>query len=130
MHRLIVAAALVLVSCGSPSARADDSGEFASVDSGKGSESGDEPAERASFDDDAAREAAKQEVADEGYDGPCTIDCSGHDAGFNWAADGHDDGGISNSRSFDEGQEAYEDKVEERLNEKRQTYEDGDPEAE
>lgn len=129
---MIAATALLLASCGSPSARAIDSEEFASVDPDEDSESvdGDEEAERAPFDEESAREAAKQEVADEGYDGPCTIDCSGHDAGFNWAADGHDDGGISNSRSFDEGQEAYDEKVEERLEEKRQSYENGDPEGE
>lgn len=75
------------------------------------------------FDEDAARELAREEVAADGYSGPCTSDCSGHDAGFEWAADGNPDGGISSSPSFDEGQEAFEEAVEERVGEYREEFE-------
>lgn len=89
-----------------------------------------EAPERAAFNEDAAREAAKEEVSDESYASigrpyGCTIDCSGHDAGFAWAAQGHEDRGLSNSRSFDEGQEAYEEAVDERVDEMRNDYEAG-----
>ena len=77
-----------------------------------------------SFDEDAARADAQAEVESEGYDGDCTADCSGHEAGFDWAAEGHEDYGTSSSLSFDEGQEAYEAAVEERLEEKREEFED------
>jgi hypothetical protein len=97
--------------CGSSSGySADDDESYASED--------------AEFDEDAARADAEEEVAEEGYDGPCTIDCSGHDAGFDWAAEGHDDYGSSSSQSFDEGQIAYEEAVDERVDEKRQEFED------
>lgn len=75
-----------------------------------------------SFDEEAAREAAEEEVASEGYSGPCTSDCSGHDAGFAYAAEGNPDGGTSRSPSFDEGQVAYEQAVEERVEEAREAY--------
>lgn len=81
--------------------------------------------DREPFDGDAAREQAEQEVADEGYSGPCTIDCSGHDAGFNYAANGNPDGGVSDSQSFDEGQEAYEEAVDERVEELSQAHDAG-----
>jgi hypothetical protein len=83
----------------------------------------------AEFDEAAARELAEAEVASEGYDGSygCTDDCSGHDAGWQWRADNgypvedQDDYGSSNS--FAEGAMAYEDAVDERLNEKREEFE-------
>jgi hypothetical protein len=76
------------------------------------------------LDEDAARTDAGQEVASEGYSGPCTSDCSGHDAGFDWSADGHEDYGTSRSPSFDEGQEAYQEAVDQRVEDKRQEFED------
>lgn len=118
MRRSLTAAlaALSLAACDSSTAAASDA-DYSSY----GDEAGE--ADEVEFDDDQARLDAEQEVADEGYEGPCTIDCSGHDAGFEWAAEGHEDGGISSSPSFDEGQEAYEESVEERLEEKRQEFE-------
>jgi hypothetical protein len=78
------------------------------------------------FDEDAARERAEEEVRSDGYSGPCTQDCSGHDAGFEWAADGNPDYGVSRSPSFDEGQQAYEQAVEERVEDYRSAYENGE----
>lgn len=87
---------------------------------------GDAAAERQPFDEDAARERAEEEVASEGYSGPCTQDCSGHNAGFAWAAEGYPDEGTSSSQSFDEGQQAYEEAVEERVDEYQQAHDDGE----
>lgn len=81
---------------------------------------------REEFDEDAARARAATEVASEGYEGPCTSDCSGHDAGFSWAADGNPDYGSSRSRSFDEGQEAYKEAVDQRVEQYREDFESGD----
>ncbi len=74
---------------------------------------------------EAARETAADEVSgdrfeDHGDTGQCTEDCSGHDAGFQWAAeqgvtDSSDCGG--QSQSFIEGCEAYAEAVEERARE-------------
>jgi len=88
-------------------------------------------AEREEFDEDAAREAAEEELASESYDSigspyGCTIDCSGHEAGYAWAAEGNEDYGVSNSQSFDEGQQAYEDAVEDRVDEMRDEYDSGE----
>ena len=90
-----------------------------------------ETARRPDFDEDEARDAAKEELSSETYTGigspyGCTNDCSGHEAGYAWAADGHDDYGTSRSQSFDEGQRAYEDAVEERVGEMRGEYESGE----
>ncbi len=117
---VVAVATLTLTACGSAPATSDydevtESGSL-----------GDAEAEREDFDEDAARDRAEEEVASEGYHGPCTQDCGGHDAGFSWAADGNPDGGTSTSQSFDEGQQAYEDAVEERIEDQRQAYEDGD----
>ena len=78
------------------------------------------------FDDDSARRDAEREVHRRGYSGWCSQDCSGHEAGFDWA---HDNGlrraqPTYDSPSFDEGQEAYVKAVEEKLEEKRQEFED------
>jgi hypothetical protein len=115
-------AGLCLSGCGSGTSEAYEE-EFAAYGEAEAGSSED-ASESYEFDEDTARADAESEVQSEGYDGPCTSDCSGHDAGFAWAADGHDDFGISRSPSFDEGQEAYEDSVEERLAEKRQEFED------
>ena len=114
---------LMLTGCGEPSYAE------AQIEEQYESGSGDSEEVEIEFDEDAARADAEQEVADEGYDGPCTIDCTGHDAGFDWAADGHEDYGTSRSPSFDEGQEAYEEAVEERLEEKREQFEDVGPDS-
>ena len=120
VNRLILTAfaAATLTACGSDY----DSSSYSS-DASYADSDDDE-----AFDEDAAREKAEQEVADEGYSGPCTIDCSGHDAGFNYAANGNPDGGVSDSQSFDEGQQAYEEAVDERVEELRQAHDAGDEE--
>lgn len=84
--------------------------------------------EKPDFDEDQAREDAQAEVQSEGYQGSCTDDCSGHNAGFEYAAQGHDDGGVGDSPSFDEGQQAYEEAVDEKVEEKRQAHDEGDEE--
>lgn len=86
--------------------------------------------EREPFDEDAAREAAGEQVSDESYStigAPygCTDDCSGHEAGFAWRRDnGYATAG--NSQSFDEGGRAFDDAVEDRVEEMRSDYESGD----
>lgn len=82
---------------------------------------------REPFDEDAARQAAEAELASEGYDYRygCTIDCSGHDAGWQWRADnGYSTPG--NSNSFDEGGRAFDEALEERIDEMRNEYESGE----
>jgi hypothetical protein len=118
-----IALLFFLSSCGAQIASADDG---ATSDQATYTAAGDDVSSgtKVEFDEDAAQADAEQEVADEGYSGSCTIDCGGHDAGFNWAADGHEDHGVSTSRSFDEGQEAYQDAVDQRLEEKREEFED------
>ena len=111
--------ALLLAGCNSSDSLEDGSAEW----TGGGAV---EESERDSFDEQAAREEAEAEVASEGYSGPCTFDCSGHDAGFTYAAEGNPDGGQSDSQSFDEGQEAHEEAVQERVEEARTAYEDGE----
>lgn len=79
------------------------------------------------FDEDQAREDARSDLegttyADAGAPYGCTEDCSGHEAGFEWAqqnevSDTTDCGG--NSDSFREGCEAYAEALEEAVEEKR-----------
>jgi hypothetical protein len=62
------------------------------------------------------------------YGDPCTVDCSGHEAGYSWAEDNEiedpDDCG-GNSNSFIEGCESYaEEKQEELAEEERQAEEE------
>jgi hypothetical protein len=86
-----------------------------------------EYADRDSFDEDAARDAAEEELASQGYDYSygCTIDCSGHDAGWQWRADnGYSTPG--NSNSFDEGGRAFDEALEARVDEMRDEYESGE----
>lgn len=76
--------------------------------------------ERAPFDEDAAREAAESELSSEGYDHSygCTDDCSGHDAGWQWRAEnGYSSDG--NSQSFAEGGYAFDEALESRVDEMR-----------
>jgi hypothetical protein len=75
--------------------------------------------------DDSAVETAAEEIGsdsfeDHGDTGQCTQDCSGHEAGFQWAADHGitepgDCGG--RSQSFIEGCETYGEAVQERAHE-------------
>lgn len=90
----------------------------------------DEDEEREPFDEDAAREAAEEEIGSDTYAGigmpyGCTDDCSGHEAGFAWRRDnGYVTSG--NSNSFREGAQAFEDAVDERVEEMEAEYEDGE----
>lgn len=84
-------------------------------------------ANRDDFDEDAARAAAESELASSGYDYSygCTDDCSGHDAGWQWRADnGYATPG--NSNSFDEGGRAFDEALEERVDEMREEHESGE----
>ena len=59
---------------------------------------------------------------------PCTVDCSGHEAGYNWAERTGIDSSFDcrgNSKSFNEGCEAYvEEQEQNREEEQRQEAED------
>jgi hypothetical protein len=95
-----------------------------------GSEVADEPT-REAFDEDSAREAAEDEVADHSYTGigspyGCTVDCSGHEAGFRYRADNGYAGFNADSPSFNEGGQAFDDAVEERVEEMQSAYESGE----
>jgi hypothetical protein len=104
---LLLAVALALPSCGS------DSYADAEV-----------------VDEDVAYEAAAESLEDQTFEdvggtGECTEDCGGHNAGFEWArehdvTDASECGG--NSRSFEEGCEAYAEALEEQASE----YESGE----
>lgn len=84
--------------------------------------------ERAPFDDYAAREAAEEEMADESYGSigmpyGCMDDCSGHEAGYRYRADNGYVGYNPDGRSFNEGGQAFEEAVDERVEEMRNNYE-------
>ena len=84
--------------------------------------------EREPFDEDGARDIAEDEVAGESYadiGAPygCTDDCSGHEAGFRYRAENGYAGHSPDSPSFNEGGQAFEDAVEERVEEMRSEYE-------
>lgn len=102
-------------------ASADNSGGYSSTYSSGYAYSDDEE-----FDEYAARDEAEQEVASDGYDYSygCTQDCSGHEAG--WAYQGQEGYGSypsGNSRSFEEGRMAYDEAVDERVEEMRSEWE-------
>lgn len=72
--------------------------------------------ERVPFDESQARDAARSELRRKSYSrvgrtGLCTDDCSGHEAGFEWAKDNRitrrSNCYMGDSPSFDEGCEAY-----------------------
>lgn len=82
---------------------------------------------REPFDEDEAYATAEEELAAEGYDYRygCTEDCSGHEAGWQWRADnGYSTPGYSNS--FDEGGRAFDEAVDERVDEMRDSYDAGE----
>ena len=82
--------------------------------------------ERDPFDEDAAREQVESELADNGYDYSygCSVDCSGHEAGWQWRAEnGYSSDG--NSESFEEGGVAFDEALENRVEEMRSEYEAG-----
>lgn len=78
------------------------------------------------FDEDAARQDARREVYRRGYRGWCSSDCSGHEAGFEWAHENRLNlpQPTYDSQSFDEGQQEYVKAVDRRVEEKRQEFED------
>jgi hypothetical protein len=82
---------------------------------------------REPFDEDAAKQAAEDDLASESYDYSygCTSDCSGHEAGWRWRADnGYTTPG--NSNSFYEGGQAFDDAVDNKVEEMRNAYEAGE----
>lgn len=120
---------LALAGCGS-SAHSDDADGYTEDASDYGAADREEVEERAAFDEDAARDAAEEEVASESYQSigspyGCTEDCSGHEAGFAWRRDnGYATPG--NSNSFDEGGRAFDEAVEEKVDDMRSSYEGGE----
>ena len=138
---LLLIGALLLSSCGGSEASVvepDDASDQVSMSDSNdsGSENASETVEEArpDFDEDAAKDAAEDEVASETYadiGSPygCTDDCSGHEAGFRFRADNGYAGDNPDSPSFNEGGQAFDEAVEERVEEKRQAYDSGeDPE--
>jgi len=103
-------------------------GEYSSANySGSDDEAEEAEDEREPFDEDAARDAAESELASQQYDGSygCTVDCSGHEAGWQWRAEqGYAVDGKSNS--FSEGGQAFDDALENRVDEMRDNYENGE----
>jgi len=82
---------------------------------------------REPFDEDAAKEAAENDLSSESYDYSygCTSDCSGHEAGWRWRADnGYTTPG--NSNSFYEGGQAFDNAVDDRVDEMRNAHEAGE----
>lgn len=82
------------------------------------------------FDEDAAREKAEEELSsssyvDAGASYGCTDDCSGHEAGWRWRAENGEQGSNPDSPSFEEGGQAFDDAVEERVEEIRSDHESG-----
>lgn len=82
--------------------------------------------ERADFDEDTARDAAVSDLSgqafqDVGDTSRCTEDCSGHDAGWQWAQDHDvtDSSECSGSGSFEDGCQAYVEELDSRVEEAR-----------
>ena len=81
----------------------------------------------ANFDEDAARSDAASELSgqtfqDVGDTTRCTEDCSGHDAGFQWAQDNDvtDSSECSGSGSFEDGCAAYVEELDQKVEEARE----------
>lgn len=91
---------------------------------------------REPFNEYRAREKAETELAWETYRSigrpyGCTIDCSGHEAGFKYRARkgyGSRIEGDYDARSFRQGQQAYDDEVDRRVEEARAEYENSEDE--
>jgi cellulase/cellobiase CelA1 len=101
-----------------------------SESSGSGYRHADDASSESEFDEDTARDRAVDDLSYESYSSigqpyGCTDDCSGHDAGFEWAKQaGVTDGSCySDSASFNEGCQAYADAIEEKIDEYRDTDE-------
>ena len=115
----------------SPDYGSDASSSYTYTSSASGYSTGEEEEEeRAQFDEDAARDAAENDLASETYTDNgspygCTVDCSGHEAGWKWRAEnGYSTYG--NSQSFSEGGQAFDDAVGERVEEMKSDYESGE----
>lgn len=135
---LIAGAGLALYACSGPSEDEQLIGDELGVSTEEASEilSGYSSAEEAiddyrddKFDEDEALAAAEAELASESYDGSygCTDDCSGHEAGWAWRAENgyevQDPDTYGNSDSFAEGAMAYEEAVDNRVEEMREESE-------
>jgi hypothetical protein len=131
---LVIIAALALASCGEGESEYSEEADSSYHLTGEYSDGEEEAAavfqdEGEAFDEDAAREEAERQVASDSYTGigspyGCTTDCSGHEAGFEWRRDnGYVTAG--NSRSFEEGAQAYEDEVENKVEEMEDDYNSG-----
>lgn len=90
------------------------------------------------FDEVSARADAVADVSDQAFDdvgdsSTCTDDCSGHEAGFEWAKENDPEDpescGGGESDSFDEGCTAFHEAVDERVSQMKQAYEDGEDES-
>lgn len=117
----IFAISMFLTGCGGSSSTDGDS-VYGSQSSSIGEE----------FDEDAANDRAIGELSYETYStigAPygCADDCSGHDAGFEWAKNnGITDGSCyGDSQSFIEGCQAYGEAIEEKVEEYRDEFDSG-----
>ncbi len=88
--------------------------------------------QRAEFDEDAARDRAVSDLSgqtfqDVGDTSRCTEDCSGHDAGWQWAQNHEvtDTSECLGSGSFEDGCEAYVEELDSRVEEVRNDIEGG-----
>lgn len=118
MRNLIFVAAFLITfmsACGGSSGSA-----------GSGYRYADEAPPEVEFDEDAARDRAVDDLSYESYSSigepyGCTDDCSGHEAGFEWAKanDVTDGSCYGDSASFNEGCQAYADAIEEKVDEYR-----------
>lgn len=85
-------------------------------------------AEREPFDEDKARRDAEDELGGSSYvaEGSpygCRDDCSGHEAGWRWRAEHGYEGHNADSPSFEEGGRAFDEAVDEKVEEARDAYE-------
>ena len=86
--------------------------------------------ERADFNEDSARDDAVSDLSgqsfqDVGDTSRCTDDCSGHDAGWQWAQDNDvtDSFECSGSGSFEDGCQAYVEELDSRVEEAHAEFE-------
>ena len=87
---------------------------------------------REDFDEDDARQEAESDLSSESYRSigrpyGCTEDCSGHEAGFKYRARkgyGSRIEGDYDAQSFRQGQQAYDDEVDRRVDDAREEYDD------
>jgi hypothetical protein len=119
---LCLVVASLVTGCGNSSPTSTSGAAYES--SGLGTE--------AEFDEDEALERAVSEISYESYSSVgepygCSDDCSGHNAGFEWAKNNEVTDGIcgGNSQSFEEGCQAYGDAIQEKVDEYRDDFELG-----